>query len=204
MAQQLVANSPLQFDFDRQPAANLPASARASSVPRKDPTKKTFTVHAFSGEKHTHFRDIEMSPLYGPWPDERSPFDQTSFLHDGLAGSALRHAIPQDMAATGLRDWETGAGPSNAMGDVRDYVALRERVRKLRSQPVQSVAEMYEAGVAWRSLRDKERPQDGSQELEQNSQAVGPQAAPLAGEPDTAGPPDQMLARLVDNPGKAP
>lgn len=179
MAEELVANSPFQFDFDRQSAANLPPQPDVTDTPGDATTTKTFMVHAFSGEKHPHFRDIESSPLYGPWPDERSPFEEFSYLQDGLVGAALKHAIPQDMAATALRDWQTGTSPANTAGDAKDYIAQRERKRKLRSRPMQSIVEMYGAGVA---LREHAKQRDTGQDQEQNSGAGGVQASPPVAE----------------------
>jgi len=94
-------------------------------------------------------------------------------MQDGLVGTALKHAIPRDMAATALRDWRTGTGPENTGGDAKDYAAQRERIRKLRSRPMQSIVEMYEAGVAQRALRKTATQQATGQNTEQNSAASG-------------------------------
>ncbi|KAK1754824.1 hypothetical protein QBC47DRAFT_403231 [Echria macrotheca] len=136
VASKLVAKSPLQFDVDSEPAVRLPSSRPSPNDNQPSATvKKTFTVHVFSGEKFPHFRLIEESPLFGPWPDERSPFDKTAFQHDGLIATTLRTAVPKDMAAIALRDWETGTTPPTAKTSPQDYVAARKEKQRLRKKP---------------------------------------------------------------------
>lgn len=65
--------------------------------------RQTFTLSIFpSDTKHRH--QIQKSPLYGPWPEKNNACGPVN----SLVTSALKQLVPNDMAAKGLADWETG------------------------------------------------------------------------------------------------
>ena len=80
----------------------------AKTADLADDPHRTFTVSVFPLDKYNHLEAIRMDPLYGAWPEERSPFDKQAFKVGSPASAALRFAMPNDMASKGLRDWETG------------------------------------------------------------------------------------------------
>jgi len=87
--------------------ADLTVEGKHSNDIAEDP-HRAFTVSVFPLDKYNHLEAIRMDPLYGAWPEERSPFDKQAFKVGSPASAALRFAIPNDMASKGLRDWETG------------------------------------------------------------------------------------------------
>lgn len=114
--------------------------------PSATPSKKlekptTFTIAAFPGGKHPHSEAIKSSPLYGPWPDERGPFDDLG-AGSTIAERALRMSIPPSMASRGLADWETGTTQREyqASKTSQDHVLARQQ-RKKTEESVQRLFE---------------------------------------------------------------
>ncbi|KAB5554785.1 hypothetical protein GE09DRAFT_140083 [Coniochaeta sp. 2T2.1] len=117
-AQQLVESSPLQFDYVPEPTTTTSnnqdsSTTGAGGVPRdihslhkamgsKSDNKQSFVLSIFPGDTE-HRYQVQKSPIYGPWPEERPCGPVESF-----ARNALTQVVPADMAARGLRDWETG------------------------------------------------------------------------------------------------
>jgi hypothetical protein len=109
--QQLVVNSPLQFDYVPEPTTSNHDSA-TGGVPRDihslhkamgpSDSGQSFVLSIFPSDTQ-HRYQIQKSPLYGPWPENRPCGPVKS-----LVTEALKQVIPNDMAAKGLRDWETG------------------------------------------------------------------------------------------------
>lgn len=106
-----MVNSPLEFDYVPAPATVNQDSA-TGGVPRDihslhkamgpSDSRQSFVLNIFpSDTQHRH--QIQKSPLYGPWPENRQCGPVKSFTTE-----ALRLVVPHDMAARGLRDWDTG------------------------------------------------------------------------------------------------
>lgn len=116
--QQLVVNSPLQFDYVPEPTTPYHDST-TGGVPRDihslhkamgpSESRQSFVLRVFpSDAQHRH--QIQKSPLYGPWPENRPCGPVKSFVTE-----ALKQVVPNDMAAKGLRDWETGGQTLKAL-----------------------------------------------------------------------------------------
>jgi hypothetical protein len=107
----LVANSPLQFDYVPEPTT-ADQESTTGGVPRdihslhkamdRSDSRQSFMLSVFPSDTE-HRYQIQKSPLYGPWPENRQCGPVKSF-----ATEALRQLLPNDMAAKGLRDWDTG------------------------------------------------------------------------------------------------
>jgi hypothetical protein len=145
----IIGKSPFQFDYNPQQGHEPPGSAKASSP------HKTFTVYVHAEPDYLHRTRIKESPIHGRWPQEQSLFHQTSF-----ARSALRLAVPRDMAWEGLSDWETGGqleGPdSHAALLSKEKHFIETRVRRKMTQPgFRSLTELYNS----RHKSDKGQPE---------------------------------------------
>ncbi len=109
--QHLVVNSPLQFDYVPESTTTDHASA-TGEVPRdiyslhkptgESDSRQSFVLRIFPSDTEHRFQ-IQKSPLYGPWPENRPCGPVKSFITE-----ALRQVVPNDMSAKGLRDWDTG------------------------------------------------------------------------------------------------
>ncbi len=130
----------MQFDFHRDRAdvlEPLPSPiASTQTISKDDATKqiKTFKIEIFPAPNTPHLTYIRDHPLYGPWPEEQDPVNKAStFVRGSLATAALHLAIPKDMAARGLSDWETGSGVSSLSAaqafTKEDYIQLRQKKR---------------------------------------------------------------------------
>jgi hypothetical protein len=138
--QHLVENSPLQFDYVPEPATSHQDSATAG-VPRDihslhkamgpSDSRQSFVLSIFPSD--TQHRDqIQKSPLYGPWPENRQCGPVRS-----LVTEALKKVVPIDMSAKGLSDWETG-GQTLKMFDrghagrmsLKDTIVERRAIRR--------------------------------------------------------------------------
>jgi hypothetical protein len=78
-----------------------------------------------SPSKHPHATAVREHGLYGPWPNERSPFEVGETKKDSLVLNALRLSVPESVDAfKGLRDWDTysEAPPFDA-----GYVSLKAK-----------------------------------------------------------------------------
>jgi len=137
-AAELVANSPLELEYHRPenadglgPAIPLPSTA-AKPTGRTGDTKN-FRILAFEA-RHPHATLIAEHPLYGPWPDERTPYLKANFRHDTFALNTLQIVVPRDMASKGLRDWETGTDfiPTPPPSNIKDFVNRRRNKRALQ------------------------------------------------------------------------
>ena len=134
--QHLVENSPLQFDYVPEPTTSDQESA-TGGVPRdiyslqkamgKSGDKQSFVLSIFPGDTE-HRYQVQKSPIYGPWPEERPCGPLESF-----ARNALTQVVPADMAARGLRDWETG-GQAGKMFDRNhaDRSSLAQTIKEQR------------------------------------------------------------------------
>ncbi|KAL0465512.1 hypothetical protein QR685DRAFT_131507 [Neurospora intermedia] len=130
-----IANSnskPGQTELNPQQLPQSPSSSKLSTLPERDPTAlvtKTFVLEVFPAPEYPHKEHIRMSPLYGPWPrDDSDPssYDTpTSPKRLTLTSAALRASVPQDMAYTGLHDWESAG--QDAM-DVEEAAAIEEGI----------------------------------------------------------------------------
>ncbi|KAK0643105.1 hypothetical protein B0T16DRAFT_177014 [Cercophora newfieldiana] len=112
-AASLVESSPLELEYHADTHDDSFGGLLPRPPPRPDGktnTKKVFKI-SINASAYPHLRAIRENPLYGPWPDERSPFDAGKFRHDSLALNALQLAVPNNMAVKGLRDWETSQDP---------------------------------------------------------------------------------------------
>lgn len=116
-----------------------PSAFKLPTLPERDPTAfvtKTFMLEAFHAPEYPHKEHIRMSPLYGPWPREKDP-DPSSSSYDTscatpsnnnkltLNSAALRASVPQDMAYSGLHDWESAG--QDAM-DVEEMTATEQGI----------------------------------------------------------------------------
>jgi hypothetical protein len=122
----IVAQSPIQFDYvpmhkpsrtlqelefslfdgaPKQDANRGTPGPSASSLRSLDDSTggKRFTVTAFPAPNYRHRTRIRKSPLYGPWPRDRVPFQ----ANKTFVVSALKNTVPWDMRMEGLCDWET-------------------------------------------------------------------------------------------------
>ncbi|KAJ4402227.1 hypothetical protein N0V85_005358 [Neurospora sp. IMI 360204] len=121
-----------QTDLNPQQLPLSPSSSKLPTLPERDPTAfvtKTFILEAFNAPEYPHKEHIRMSPLYGPWPrddpDLSSHDTPTSSKKLTLTSAALRASVPQDMAYTGLHDWESAG--QDAM-DVEEATAIEEGI----------------------------------------------------------------------------
>jgi hypothetical protein len=97
VADTIVKRSPLQFDHVPEQTYDGAASpGNGAGGPGK-----TFTVEIFPAPEYDHKTRITLSPLRGPWPEQRGLSAEDSF-----AAAALRHTVPKDMSSKGLRDWD--------------------------------------------------------------------------------------------------
>ena len=97
----------MQYEFAKAPSyspAPTPNWPTTQPPTGQSDAGKIFTVEIFPAPDYKHRTRIGLSPLHGPWPDERNPFcDKRSF-----AQFALKAAIPANLASRGMVDWETG------------------------------------------------------------------------------------------------
>lgn len=102
-------------------------------------TRQSFVLSIFpSDTQHRH--QIQKSPLYGPWPQNRPCGPLKSFVTE-----ALKQIVPDDMAARGLRDWETGGqtlkmldkGHADRSSLVESIVERRIARRKDREEAIE-------------------------------------------------------------------
>ncbi len=84
-------------------------------------------MEIFPASEYKHRTRIGLSPLHGPWPDERNPFcDKRSF-----AQFALKAAIPANLASRGMVDWETGGQSEVVEEDKLDkFYQINARLRR--------------------------------------------------------------------------
>jgi hypothetical protein len=61
--------------------------------------RKEFVVHVFPSPTYPHSANIKKSPLYGQWP--KAPGKET------FMSETLKRALPDNVAADGLSDWES-------------------------------------------------------------------------------------------------
>ncbi|KAK3684896.1 hypothetical protein B0T22DRAFT_464421 [Podospora appendiculata] len=138
-ADTIIARSPLEFEYvnesahaagshDDKSLADAGAEAGTAGEP-----KRTFVVEVFPAGNYGHKSTVKRSPLHGPWPGDNGPLGGESF-----ATAALRAVVPADMAARGLRDWETGGLVEDqeawapAARDARYFIRLRSLRRSGR------------------------------------------------------------------------
>ncbi|KAK3327750.1 hypothetical protein B0T19DRAFT_172906 [Cercophora scortea] len=162
-ADTLIGRSPLEFEYVNESSAHSaslhdvepPADADAEAA--ADDLKRTFVIEVFPGDKYGHKSTIQRSPLHGPWPCEADA-DKSPFLgnDESFATAALSKVVPDDMAARGLRDWETG-------GLVEDHEVWAPAAR--------------DASWFVRQRRLRRSGREGFRELNQPAAGVAPAAA---------------------------
>lgn len=145
----LIEQSPLNYDYipehndtirgwdDRSRIAALVEpiqSTAAITSPSGDTVttgRKRFTAHIFPSPYYKHRQAIQYSPLYGAWPVKESERARDTFVYN-----ALRATVPNDMAAPGLADWQTGGQLTEERRKMRaqvpDLTQYQEADRKMR------------------------------------------------------------------------
>ncbi|KAH6649839.1 hypothetical protein F5144DRAFT_597350 [Chaetomium tenue] len=186
MADNLIANSPLQFDVAAQPqnqhnklllTTTTPAGPHPSTTPE---TTKTFLVRIQSKPDYNHKTHIRESLVYGRWPeqgqipnpDQTQPQPQIQpqnpspspslFLSDSLARAALSDALPPSLARAGLADWESAGqlgeddGVATWLNHGGDFVAARRARRGRNRSAFESLVGLWEGRRGVKGEREGE------------------------------------------------
>ncbi|KAL2128119.1 hypothetical protein VTI74DRAFT_9629 [Chaetomium olivicolor] len=141
VANKLLLNSPLKFDFIAPRSHRDPAVAARSTL-----EPKTFHVRVLEKPEYAHRTRIRQSLIYGPWPQ---PPD-TVFTEHSLPRAILRRIVPRDMAWKGLIDWESAGqldeveGVTTQLGSHADYIEARMVLQRNRVE-FASLVDAYEA-----------------------------------------------------------
>ncbi|KAK1774168.1 hypothetical protein QBC45DRAFT_338316 [Copromyces sp. CBS 386.78] len=121
-----------QTDLNPQQLPQSPSPSKLPTLPERDPTAfvtKTFQLEAFNAPEYPHKEHIRRSPLHGPWPrddpDPSSYDTPTPSKKVTLPSVALRASVPQDMAYTGLHDWESAGQDAT---DLEETAAIEQGI----------------------------------------------------------------------------
>ncbi|KAF6825617.1 hypothetical protein CPLU01_10195 [Colletotrichum plurivorum] len=99
-----------------EPASEAPRRAADPDLAADHADHKEFTLHIFPAETYIHSAANRSSKLHGSWPEARRG---TTMSH------VLKAAMPDDVAAEGLSDWETGGQvAASARGQMLEDVLL--------------------------------------------------------------------------------
>ncbi|KAK1964531.1 hypothetical protein LY78DRAFT_682426 [Colletotrichum sublineola] len=97
------------------PFVNYARDDNADGAAHTEDTKD-FTVHIFPAPTYIHSAAIKASPLHGPWPKSR---------RKTVMSETLKDSMPEDVAADGLSDWETGGQvKASAKGQLWEEILL--------------------------------------------------------------------------------
>lgn len=88
------------IDAEASPAeaSKQPPTADARQTTTGQDDRRRFTVRIFPMPEFVHAADIRSSPLHGPWPQ----YGKVELER------VLKKSLPDNIAARGLSDWETG------------------------------------------------------------------------------------------------
>ncbi|KAL2173205.1 uncharacterized protein P884DRAFT_252365 [Thermothelomyces heterothallicus CBS 202.75] len=149
MALNLVAKSPLEFEY----AARQSASTRTAAATTPEP--KTFLVKIVENPAYKHRTHIRESLTYGRWPEheqqrKQRDADAQLFAMDSMPRAALGAVCPPGIASAGLADWESAGqlaeddGLATWLSGKVDFVQARQMKRARNATAFESLVEAYE------------------------------------------------------------
>lgn len=153
MAERLLRNCPIRFDYVPQPS-------HRDGVSDSSPEPITFHVNMMPKPYYSHGTRIRQENLsFGQWPEPPVPL----FQEHSLPRAVLRRAVPRDMAWKGLTDWESAGQLDEAEGVRTKLVSENDfydsrLVRQKNKIAFDSLAAAYEGKHG--PLPRVERPRD--------------------------------------------